>query len=206
MKVIELTALDGSKWHIPAALVAASYSAYYKGDAPDDSELTDWAQNNMNWSEVKTHSVQVEAPDENNMEDSWANGEMEVVERETPLFELEPPRATEASNEEVTVSAEHIRIEVGSGRPFTITVDGNDITLGLGGQKMILTTGSKLPVDPEAVAEILTGPELLGVYNRMDGAAIIARHEPGSYGDAILIAYGRAVIRAAVDAAMAEVA
>ncbi|WP_109479170.1 hypothetical protein [Paraburkholderia sp. C35] len=89
-KVIALTALDGSKWHIPAKVVEDSYNGYYKGRrVADDDDLADWAQNNMNWSDVKAHALQVQGADENNMEDSWANGEMEVIDAPPP--EPTPP-------------------------------------------------------------------------------------------------------------------
>jgi hypothetical protein len=90
-KVIALTALDGSKWHIPAKVVEGSYNAYYKGKrVADDDDLIDWAQNNMNWSDVKAHAVQVQEADENNMEDSWVNGEMEAIDAPPPE-PSEPP-------------------------------------------------------------------------------------------------------------------
>lgn len=85
-KVLELKALDGSKWHIPASMIEASYRAHYTQDTDPltDDDLTDWAQNNMNWADVKAQARQVSDADPSNMEDSWCNGELDVVEVEQP--------------------------------------------------------------------------------------------------------------------------
>lgn len=52
-------------------------------------------------------------------------------------------------------------------------------------------------------AGILSHDELIMLYNTMDGAAIIADKQPGDHGNAILEAYGRRVIEAAVKKAVA---
>lgn len=50
------------------------------------------------------------------------------------------------------------------------------------------------------MAEQFTRTDLVGIYNGMkhDAAAILANVEPGDHGDAILEAFGRRVIEAAV--------
>ncbi|ABO60568.1 hypothetical protein LA345_38760 (plasmid) [Burkholderia vietnamiensis] len=96
MKVLQLTALDGSKWNIPVEVIARNCADYYApidfgGDADaalsgilaqfekDPSEAAEWASNNMNWSDVKERAVCVSGPEPINMEDSWMEGEKRVV-------------------------------------------------------------------------------------------------------------------------------
>lgn len=98
-KVLELKALDGSTWHIPVDIVIASYRAYYTDDTdgPDDEQIADWAQNNMNWTDVRARARQVSDADEANMEDSWANGDMEVIEVDEPAPAAQPPASAPTS-------------------------------------------------------------------------------------------------------------
>jgi hypothetical protein len=80
MKVLQLTALDGSKWNIPATVIADSYKAHYGPDEePDDGDLIEWAGNDMNWSDVREHAVQVKGADALDMEDSWNEGDFEIA-------------------------------------------------------------------------------------------------------------------------------
>ncbi|KVN83458.1 hypothetical protein [Burkholderia ubonensis] len=98
-KVLKLAALDGSKWHIPVDVVVASYRAYYTQETgyPGDDEVADWAQNNMNWADVKAQARQVSVADPANMEDSWANGDMEVIEVDAPVPATQPAAAAPTS-------------------------------------------------------------------------------------------------------------
>jgi len=79
MRYLELEALDGSTWAIPILAVAMSYQAHY-GEEADDDALVDWARNDMNWADVKDHAVMTGKPDSLDMEDSWANGKLRIVE------------------------------------------------------------------------------------------------------------------------------
>jgi hypothetical protein len=79
MKILEFEALDGSKWHIPASVVAESYKGHYLNEPESDAELVEWARGDMNWTDVRAHAVMVEQPDPLDMEDSWANGKMRVL-------------------------------------------------------------------------------------------------------------------------------
>jgi hypothetical protein len=80
MKVLQLTALDGSKWNIPATVIADSFRAHYGPDEePDDGDLIEWAGNDMNWSDVKAHAVQVKGADALDMQDSWNEGDFEIT-------------------------------------------------------------------------------------------------------------------------------
>jgi hypothetical protein len=51
---------------------------------------------------------------------------------------------------------------------------------------------------PKRAAEVLSQAEMIAVYDGMKSEDILANVEPGDYGNAILAAYGRRVIEAAV--------
>ena len=86
---------DGSKWDVPAKLVADSRAKHYDSD-PDSSykeefeytmgsdyELKDWATGNMNWDEVEHKAVRVkEVEEEVDFQEGWLNGEKEVIDVE----------------------------------------------------------------------------------------------------------------------------
>lgn len=86
---------DGSKWAIPVTVIAADRANYYAkefdGDAgkslhddtgplfeADDFEIEDWAQNNMNWADVKDHAECIE-PSKCDFQDGWMNGAHEIL-------------------------------------------------------------------------------------------------------------------------------
>lgn len=87
--------LDGSRWDVPVAVIAEDRAncnkSEFGGDlqrsldedtwpcfADDDFEVEDWAENNMNWDDVKAHAVQTERP-QVYYQDGWVNGEKEIV-------------------------------------------------------------------------------------------------------------------------------
>lgn len=80
---------DGSKWDVPAEVIAHSRADYYKEDGYDaefkytmgsDYELLDWASNNMDWADVKSLAVRVvEDEKEPNYQEGWVNGEKEII-------------------------------------------------------------------------------------------------------------------------------
>jgi hypothetical protein len=95
MKFIQVTMPDGSKWRLPAHPVAKSLADHYEGPQNSESEsykreyggamnnfgvLKDWAQNNMNWSDVEKVAVEyIPAPKlEADYQEGWVNGKMEV--------------------------------------------------------------------------------------------------------------------------------
>lgn len=92
MKYLRVTMPDGSRWDVPAGLIAANRAAYYadQGDnyeeeydytMSDDYQLTDWAANNMNWSDVQHVAVEVAREgDAVDYQEGWVNGEKEIVE------------------------------------------------------------------------------------------------------------------------------
>lgn len=92
-----ITMPDGSEWAVPVSVIAADRAAYYaprnhNGDLVasmaatleefdgDDELIADWAQNNMNWDEVKAHAKQVKDPQPPDYADGWVNGAWEVGE------------------------------------------------------------------------------------------------------------------------------
>lgn len=101
-KYLRVTMPDGSKWDVPARLIAEPRARYYAevdtksksglaferayeteiGYALDDaSELIDWAGNNMDWADVAEHAVQSSPAPDVDFEEGWANGDKEIIER-----------------------------------------------------------------------------------------------------------------------------
>lgn len=84
MKVLRVTMPDGSRWDVPVSVVQENWWAYYKDkdfheDEFDDAECIDWAQNNMNWSDVEGHADMSEIPAVVDYQDGWINGDREIV-------------------------------------------------------------------------------------------------------------------------------
>lgn len=93
-KYLRITMPDGSKYDVPAKIIAENRAKYYADIDPDTTyeeeyeftmtdsyELKDWAANNMNWDEVKAHAVKVPAEKkEPDYQEGWINGEKEIVE------------------------------------------------------------------------------------------------------------------------------
>jgi len=88
MKKLIITMPDRSKWSVSALVVAKNRAEYYKekGDdydeelefaLSDNSELTDWAQNNMNWSDIEPHAKRLQSP-QCDYDDKWPNADIEV--------------------------------------------------------------------------------------------------------------------------------
>ena len=83
---------DGSKWDVPAEVIAKNRADYYEAKDPgcyndeykrameDDIELADWAANNMNWEDVQSSAVKhCDGRFEMDFQDGWVNGEKEVI-------------------------------------------------------------------------------------------------------------------------------
>jgi len=91
MKYLRVEMPDYSIWQVPAHVIAKNYAEYYTSQDPDytyqehyeaclQSELIDWAENNMNWDDVKEFASKVEEPEEVDwQQDGWTNGEKEIV-------------------------------------------------------------------------------------------------------------------------------
>ena len=98
-KFLKVTFSDGKVFYIPAEFIAKARAEYYakldaergedytkvyneelKAGLKDNSEIVDWAFNNMNWADVKEQAVltkqETEAID---YEKEWPNVKSEVV-------------------------------------------------------------------------------------------------------------------------------
>lgn len=95
-KFMTVTMPDNSVWKIPTDVIARHRAAYFaKGHGitlekslelwtlplfnEDPDEIEDWAENNMNWSDVQPHATMIR-PGEVDYDDGWANGEKAFVE------------------------------------------------------------------------------------------------------------------------------
>jgi hypothetical protein len=94
---LRVTMPNGSRWDVPVMAIArnraTNYASEYDGDAERSlhedtlplfdaapSEISDWAANNMDWSDVA--SVAVRVPDEArpvDYQEGWVNGAKELV-------------------------------------------------------------------------------------------------------------------------------
>lgn len=76
IRYLEFTFPDGSRWRVPARLIAEDRAQYYAKTDPDTtydaecaftlgdrSELTDWFFNNMDPEDVQAHAEQVQPPE-----------------------------------------------------------------------------------------------------------------------------------------------
>ena len=87
MKHLKVTMPDGSQYAVPVSVIHSSIKANYRehiccGDLSDES-TREWAQNNMNWSDVQSVAVMVcPAPplSDDGKQEGWVNGKREIVE------------------------------------------------------------------------------------------------------------------------------
>ena len=80
MKYIRVTMPDGSRWDVPAGLVAADRAAYYADQGDNYEEEYDYT---MNWSDVE-HAASFVAQDAGavDYQEGWVNGKKEIVEHD----------------------------------------------------------------------------------------------------------------------------
>ena len=101
-KFLRVTMPNGDTYDIPVKIIAENrakyYAEYFKRRHIDydktyqeelsftlenDYELLDWANSNMDWDDVKDHAIKVEKePIPIDFEESWLNGEKEIITRE----------------------------------------------------------------------------------------------------------------------------
>lgn len=92
VKTVRVTFSNGEVWDIPAAVIADARAVYYEDRDPnttytdefcftmgDNSELLDWASNNMNWEDVKEEARLVSNPESIDYESEWINAHREIV-------------------------------------------------------------------------------------------------------------------------------
>jgi len=91
-KYLRVTMPDGSRYDVPARIIAENRAEYYAENDPDtnykdeldfalqdDCELRDWASDNMDWAFVKDRAVKVEEEVEVDFQEGWLNGDQEIV-------------------------------------------------------------------------------------------------------------------------------
>lgn len=80
MKLLQIEMPDGSVWQVPASLIEKNYSDCHDGDELlDGDHLMEWAENNMNWDEVKHAATRIKCAPPVDCQDGWVNGEKRVV-------------------------------------------------------------------------------------------------------------------------------
>lgn len=95
-KMYKVSMPDGSVWAVPVLVIAKDRAEHYMDEFDDDldkslledtlplfrereSEIEDWARNNMCWADVVDVAVQVLAPScATDWEEGWANGDVEI--------------------------------------------------------------------------------------------------------------------------------
>ena len=93
MKYLRVTMPDGTIWEIPAERIAENRARYYSDRDEDttfqeefdytmgeNSELLDWAPNNMDWADVEDVATMTDAPGNPDYNEGWVNADKEIVE------------------------------------------------------------------------------------------------------------------------------
>lgn len=87
---------NGSVWSVPVRVIAENRAQHYAdefGGNPvlamaedtlplfedNESEISDWARNNMDWCDVSAHSDFVADATECDFQEGWMNGEVKIV-------------------------------------------------------------------------------------------------------------------------------
>ena len=81
---------DGSKWAVETEFIARNHAfafrscfdgdpqrAYTEDTLPlfeDEKEIADWAQNNMNWSDISNVATLIAPPPQPDYQEGWVNG------------------------------------------------------------------------------------------------------------------------------------
>jgi len=95
--VYEIEMPDGTIWSVPVKVIAIDRAMRYMGEfggslakslrmdtiplfMDDESEISDWAEGNMNWNQVSDFATLVEQPDlpKADYQEGWVNGEKAV--------------------------------------------------------------------------------------------------------------------------------
>ncbi len=94
-KFLRITMPDDSQWDVSVMIIAKNRAKWYEKDFgsfeeslykdtlplfEDDYEIEDWAENNMNWEDVKDFAKKVILPTlEVDYQDGWINGKKEII-------------------------------------------------------------------------------------------------------------------------------
>ena len=95
MKMLTTKQPDGSVWGVPVELIARDRAKHYAhefgGDIErslredtwpcfaDEFEIADWAQNNMNWSDVQSSAKCITSAPEPDFQEGWMNGDKHII-------------------------------------------------------------------------------------------------------------------------------
>src|SRR5688500_98535 len=96
MKYLRITMpSDNSVWDVPVDVIAKAAANYWAERDPDttygiefdhymneNSEVLDWAVNNMNWSDISDHAVRVCIDESVDYEQDYTFADMEIVTHE----------------------------------------------------------------------------------------------------------------------------
>jgi len=101
MKFLYVTMPDKMTWAIPVRIIAESRAWHYaevddisfeeslnEDTLPlfeqDEYEIIDWAQNNMNWEDVKEFATLIHIPrtTEEDYQEGWCNGHKEIIDHD----------------------------------------------------------------------------------------------------------------------------
>ena len=97
-KICAITITPTETYEIPVLAIALNRAAYFAGKGKfngdvvrslkedteplfnsDKSEIIDWAQNNMDWSNVENYTIKkTNKIDETDYQDAWINGKIEI--------------------------------------------------------------------------------------------------------------------------------
>ena len=86
---------DGSTWAVPLHVILMNHAEYYaykdgvdsmeyleKESIPffeaDESNIEDWAKNNMNWDDVSIHAIQIRKP-ALDFQSEWTNSPVKIA-------------------------------------------------------------------------------------------------------------------------------
>jgi len=93
-KYLRVTMPDGSKWDVPALLIAqnrarsivsvnteTSFDEEVKFALENECEIVDWAVNAMNWKDVEKAARIVIEDRKVDYQEGWINGDHEIIEK-----------------------------------------------------------------------------------------------------------------------------
>jgi len=93
-KYLRVTMPDGSKWDVPALLIAqnrarsivevdteTSFDEEVKFALENEYEILDWAANYMNWKDVEKDARIVNEDRKIDYQKGWVNGDQEIIEK-----------------------------------------------------------------------------------------------------------------------------
>lgn len=104
---------DSSVWAVPTEMIARNHAAHYahqfgndinkslqEGTIPlfeaDESEIEDWAINNMDWADFYGHQIRVSSPDSVDYQAGWIDGEKAFTDEAIRYKERKPQKEADS--------------------------------------------------------------------------------------------------------------